>query len=68
MSVTWGKDDAAYFRELGIDVAEPELKRSGYLVVSAWLFCGLLGGACWYGLVYLAAWALRALGVHVTGI
>jgi hypothetical protein len=50
------------------DEAEPVKEYSGYLVTSWLLFMAVLGGTVWYGAVRLVAWALRALGVHITGI
>jgi hypothetical protein len=51
-----------------LNVAEPVKEYSGYLVTSWLLFMAVLGGTVWYGVVRLVAWALRALGVHITGI
>lgn len=70
MSVAWNCEDKEYFRKLGIDVDEEPKKMptSGYLVMSAWLFLAVLCGAAWYGVVLALAWALRHLGVVITGI
>lgn len=47
---------------------ERYIERERYLKVSAWALCAVLSGFAWYGIVLLAAWALRAAGVNVTGI
>jgi len=75
--------DREYFRKLGIAVLEPEPEpappsdtkpgmyrsyRAYYLFVSWLLFWLVLGGTALYGLLLLAAWGLRLLGVKITGI
>jgi len=70
MSVTWGKTDKQYFHKLGITVDDrkPGMYPSVYIFVSWFLFWLVAGGMAWYGLLRLAAWALRHLGVVITGI
>jgi hypothetical protein len=46
----------------------PKKDHIGYLVMSWFLFWSLVCGVVWYGLVRLLAAALRALGVHISGI
>jgi hypothetical protein len=41
---------------------------SGYTVVSWLLFWTVAGGVAWYGILRVMAWALRAMGVVITGI
>jgi hypothetical protein len=69
MSVTWGSDDEKYFRKMGITVDEPQEKPDqDWLVVPSMLIVAVVCGMLWYGIVLAAAWALRALGVHISGI
>jgi hypothetical protein len=68
VSVLWDKKDELYFRKLGIgenpkpDEPPPPTSWPLFLLLS------LLAGMAFYGLLQLAAWALRALGVNVTSV
>jgi hypothetical protein len=69
MSVTWGISDVEHFRKLGIDISEAKEPGYGPVVkLALWTAGGVVSGMLWYGILLAAAWALRALGVVITGI
>lgn len=62
-------NDAEHFRELGIEAGEAADRGYSRLLRSAlWLLGGVVSGVLIYGALLTAAWALRALGVTITGI
>ena len=57
-----------YYRRLGIEVDEAEDTMDPSLSWLGLLLAALSTGLVLYGFLRLAAWGLRALGVHITGI
>jgi hypothetical protein len=66
VTTTWGRRDREYFRELGIktEPARVPPSLSGFW----WAMGGIFSGLVWYGLFRLLVWALRGLGVAITGV